>query len=269
MSSYQEQWSEGARQRAQRKNEIHAELRQMREEAISANVARNFRHAASHVVDPSTEQEVNQRWLEASERKAAAQRERHWDQLQSELREIHKTDRLEAFNLIQRLNGAGRRGEDQADLGRQLQSSRSEAVDSDDEEGPMATASQPNGSLQPITSVSLPGVTVGAMVYPEEVGGSDAGDERDLGEPDESDQLDSLNEHDRLYPSEASDGPLPEIRWVSQKYLHEQGLMGRGIYDRVYRSSVTDALYFLNHMGEKIWLTDAKGDCVLAQGQDL
>ncbi|KAG6367371.1 hypothetical protein INS49_001560 [Diaporthe citri] len=115
--------------------------------------------------------------------------------------------------------------------------------------------------------VSTAGVAFNPPAGAENVGGSDADDELE-----KSDKLDKVDSPDEDGEADASDNPSATfwgVRYVSKKYLVEQGFMGVGIYSAMYRRKTTDALYFLSNLGERIWLTDENGDGVLAQDQDM
>lgn len=233
-------FSERERRREQRRDTILRELMRIKEEAASAAAARNRRHAGHPRTDPITEQEVNRRRsLEDSERHAAAQREQDRKRLVAELNEL---EHAEARYRAQR------RKQNQAIVNVPQQPPRPDVSDSD---GGRTTASCTEDGLQVTSSVLTSDTAVKPTSHPE-VPESDADDEY---EPDESDGEDEL------------DSSGSGTRWVSKKYLKDNGLFGWGIYVNVYLSQTTGALYFRNNLDEQIWLTDANGDCVLAQEQ--
>lgn len=242
--------SEGRQQRI-----IAIERQMMRiEESIAADEAAGKSRHAGSTVDPATEEEVTRRGsLEASERQAAAKRQHEWEQLREELEKINKLDRAHPPIITQRLDGNGSHEQDQARLDHLQPSTRPDANTPEvlPPDGPLSTQDQ----------------TLHHAMDSEIVGGSDADDE--LKGSDESDEEDSSDEDNKADASGDLSANLPPTRYISRKTLNEQGLMGRGIYSALYRHEATDALYFLNHLGEKIWLTHENGDCILAQDQDL
>lgn len=52
-----------------------------------------------------------------------------------------------------------------------------------------------------------------------------------------------------------------ETRWISQQDLER--LIPQGI--RLYQSEATDAIFYLGDRGERVWLVDKNGDCIMAQ----
>lgn len=193
------------------------------------------------------------RSLEASEQEAAAERDREWQHLRNEMDEIDRTDRARPPITTQSpdRNGGHEQYQGFPDLLRQRP--RLDVSDSDapSTEGPVSTAR----------------VAVNPPVDAENVGGSDADDE--LEEPDELDDVNSSDESGEEDASDNPGAPFWGVRYVSKKYLSEQGFLGVGQYSRVYRRKTTDALYFLSNLGEKIWLIDENGDGILAQDQDI
>ncbi|KAI3397823.1 hypothetical protein diail_10356 [Diaporthe ilicicola] len=211
-------------------------------------------------MEPPAEEEGSQMIsLEASERQAAAQRAQDWDRLQDEVEQINGPSRVMTRSRIRRLIETRHREQVQPVLDPIRQSPRPNATDPDASflQVPRTTASSTEESFPPTPSVIIPGTAVRPTVYPEEVCGSDADDEYEIDESDGRDQVDS------------SDGRPPATRWISLKDLVQRGLFGWGIYTHVYRSGTTDALFFQDYLQQRIWLTDAKGDCVLAQDQNL
>lgn len=223
-------------------------------EAYTADeAAKKFRHAGGPTVAPTEEDMSRRGSLEASERQAGAKHEQEWEQLRKELKEINKMDRAHSRVVTQRLDGNGSHGQDQARLNHPQQSPRLDASES--------------GALPPDGPVSTPDTAFNHAMDPNNVGGSDADDE--LKGPDESGEDDSSDEDNKSDASGDPSANLPRTRYISMKTLDEQRLRGVGIYSAVYRNEATDALYFLSNLGEKIWLTDENGDCVLAQDQNL
>ncbi|KUI74529.1 hypothetical protein VM1G_11972 [Cytospora mali] len=56
--------------------------------------------------------------------------------------------------------------------------------------------------------------------------------------------------------------------WISQRELSDRGLWHKGMYQDLYRH-VHDQLYFIDEVGNKMWLVDDEGQAVLAQDQKL
>lgn len=247
--------SDQSEDREQRRIPIERQMMRITESSIGADeTARKSRHAGGPTVDPPTEEEVTRRGpLEASERQAAAKRQQEWEQLRKEPEEINRLDRAHPPITTQRLNGNGSHEHDRARLGH-LQPSTWPDVSTPE-------------VLPPDCPVSTQDETFRHARDPEIVGGSDADDE--MKDSDESDEDDSSDEDSEADTSGDPSANLPRTRYISMKTLNEQGLVGVGIYSAMYRNEATDALYFLNNLGEKIWLTHENGDCVLAQHQNL
>lgn len=207
------------------------------------DLAMNFRHKGGSIIDPPSEQEVDRRLLEASEQQAAAKRKEEWERLQTELEDINRTGRARSSFETRRLGGNKGRVRDQCarDLPRQSLQPHKNGSD--------ALSSGQMTSVPPIeNSFQFTG--------PRNDHGSDADDELD--ESDESGEVSSSDEDDRA-----------GVEYISKKELDEGGLWGKGIFCKLYKCDATDALYFLNDLDHKIWLTDGNGDCVLAQNQNL
>lgn len=246
--------SDQSEDRQQRRIAIERQMMRSKESIAADKAARKSRHAGGLTVDPPAEEEVTRRGsLEASERQVAAKRQQERKQLRKELQEINRLDRAHPPIITQRLNGNGSHEQDQARLDH-LQPS------------PRPDVSTPD-VLPPDGPVPAQDETFHHAMDPEIVGGSDADDE--MKGSDESGEDDSSDDDNKADASGDPSANLPRTRYISRKTLNEQGLMGRGIYSALYRHEATDALYFLNHLGEKIWLTDENGDCVLAQDQNL
>lgn len=216
-------------QREQRKADILRQRTSLR--LLNAISVMYLRNAGSPLTHPATEQEVNRRRsIEARERRAIAEREQELDRLQKELDEINRIDRANS---------------------------------------PVGLDVSDSDALFPEGPGSAAGVAAHQAIDPEDedAGISDADDEREGS--DGSDKHEISDEENTAGASENPSANLPRTRSISMKALNEQGLIGVGTYSDVYRSEATDALYFLSDLGEKIWLTDENGDCVLAQGQNL
>ncbi|KUI58980.1 hypothetical protein VP1G_11054 [Cytospora mali] len=68
---------------------------------------------------------------------------------------------------------------------------------------------------------------------------------------------------------EASNQPKYFHRdWISQRELSDRDLWHQGMYQDLYRH-VHDQLYFIDEVGNKMWLVDDEGQAVLAQDQRL
>lgn len=178
---------------------------------------------------------------QASEKHAAARREQRWQELQNELDDIRRSDRARRTSASPCLNGDSGWEQDQAVHDPPQQSSPPHVSDSDSLSpgGPTQPASRVENGLQSTDSFPLAGTE------PDHTTG--IGDEAD-----------------------ASDDPSAtflSIRWITQEDLRERGIFAQGI--TLYRSEVTDAIYYLNHLDEKVWLVDENGDCVIAQDQNL
>lgn len=218
-----------ALQREQRKTDILRQRTSLR--LLNAISTMYLRNAGSPLTHPATEQEVNRRRsIRARERRAIAEREQELDRLQKELDEINRIDRANS---------------------------------------PVGLEVSDSDALLPEGPGSTAGVATHQAIDPEDedAGESDADDEREGS--DGSGKHESSDEENTAGASDNPSANLPRTRYISMKALNEQGLIGVGIYSDVYRSEATDALYFLSDLGEKIWLTDENGDCVLAQDQNL
>lgn len=262
-------------QRRRRKTEIRKRLQRIREEVASGEAASeeassDFWRAGVPIVDPPTEQEVIGRGsLEASQRQAAAKRKQEWEQLQNELHEIGRRGRAQSPSRTQRRSGNWRRRRDQAiprppQQGPQLDGSDSDALPPT---VPRIPASHVDNGLQPNGRVPTAALAVNHTIDSENFGASDADDELDSS--DESGDIKSSDEDDKADASENPSANFPGTRWISKRDLDEQGLWNQGIYIDLFQSKATDALYFLDQSGEKIWLTDDNGECVFAQDQNL
>lgn len=227
-----------------RVDEICSQLDHIEFEAPSEeDLAMNFRHKGGSIVDPPSEQEVNRRLLEASEQQAAAERKEKWERLQTELEDINRTGRARSSFETRRLGGNKGRVRDRCVRDVLRQSPQTQKNGSD------ALSSGQMTSVPPIENSFQ-------STGPRNDHGSDADDELD--ESDESGEVNSSDEDDRA-----------GVGYISKKELDEGRLWGKGIFLTLYKSEATDALYFLGYLGEKIWLTDENGDCVLGQDQNL
>lgn len=243
--------SDQSEDRQQRRIANERQMMRITEPNAADDAAGKLGHAGGPTVDPPTEEEVTRRGsLEASERQAAAKRQQEWEQLRKELENMY---RLDPPIITQRLDGNSSHEQDQARLNHPQHSPRPDVSDPD--------------VLPPGDPVSTQDETFHRALDPEIVGGSDADDE--MKGSDESGEDDSSDEDNKADASGNPSAHLPRTRYISMKTLNEQGLMGVGIYSAMYRNEATDALYFLNNLGEKIWLTHENGDCVLAQHQNL
>ncbi|KAG8166351.1 hypothetical protein KVR01_002040 [Diaporthe batatas] len=61
--------------------------------------------------------------------------------------------------------------------------------------------------------------------------------------------------------ADSPDATVPGVRWISQEDLEK--LIPQGV--DLFQSRRTDAIYHLNHRGERVWVVDKNGDCVIAQ----
>lgn len=226
------------RQQRQRRIEIHRQLKRISDEAASEEAARNLRRAVRSKIDLPTEEEVERmRSLEASEQQAAARREQEWEELQNELYEIRRTDRARRTSTARGLNEEDLNGDSDWD--------QDEAVPESPQQSSALRVSD-SGSLSPGPD---------QPVSPVENGPRDAGPE----------EVDNLDEDDEANAPENPSSTLPRTRWIAQKDLGE--LIHQGT--KFYKSEVTDAIYHLDHRGEKVWVVDENGDCVIAQDQSL
>lgn len=183
---------------------------------------------------PAEDEEGNAASLEAGEQGDAAGREQEWEELQNELHEIRRADRARRTITPRLLDSDSGSERDEAVLDSPQESSPPHVSDRDSSssnEGPDRQAScVENGPHS---------------TDPEEVN--------------------DFDEHVEARPTENSDATLPGTRWITQQDL--EGLIARGI--DLLKSEVTDAVYYLNHLGEKVWVVDQNGDCVIAQDQNL
>jgi hypothetical protein len=79
--------------------------------------------------------------------------------------------------------------------------------------------------------------------------------------------LEATLEVDEDGEANGPENPSPALqgtRWITQQGL--VGLISAGV--TIYQSEVTDALFLLDR-GEKVWVVDKNGDCVIAQDQSL
>lgn len=171
---------------------------------------------------------------------AAAILEERWQELCNELDEARSTGRARRTSVPPRLNGDSGREQDQAVRDSPQQSSPPDVRDSDSLSPgtPTQPASRVENGLQSSDSLPLSGTEVDHT--------TGVGEEGDA-------------------PGEPS-ATFSSIRWISREDLGEPGRLAQGI--TLYRSEVTDAIYYLNNLGEKVWLVDENGDCVIAQDQN-
>lgn len=195
-------------------------------------------------------------------------RRREWEH-RNELEEANGTGRAQSPIITPHLNGNGGREQDQGSLDLPTQSPRPDVSDSDtpSPDGPVSTA-------RVATNLPDGAADVGETDADDEAEESDESDEANSSDEgsgadaDESDEASSSDEGGEADASDNPSAPFQGIRWISKKDYNEQRRRGVGVYSRMYRSKGTDALYFLDNLGE-IWLVDENGDSVLGQDQNI
>ncbi|KAH8754149.1 hypothetical protein F5883DRAFT_650688 [Diaporthe sp. PMI_573] len=217
------------RQRRQRRIEIHRRLKRISDEAASEEAAKNSL--------PTEDRREPKGPPEASEQYVAARREQEWEELHNELYEIRRADRARRTSSPRDLKG-------KKDLNGDSDWEQDQDVpNSPQQSSPPHVSGSDSVSPGPNQPASL--VEKGPQsTDPEEVNTFD---------------VDGANS-----PENAS-ATSPRTRWISQKDL--EGLIRQGI--DLYKSEVTNAVYYLDLLGERVWVVDKNGDCVLAQDQSL
>lgn len=216
-------------------SDLPHQRRQLRERRLE--IYRQLKRISDEVASEEAGQTTS---LEASEQEAAASREERWQELCNELDEIRNTGRARRTSVPPRLNGDSGWEQGQAIRDSPQQSSPPHVGDLDSLSPgtPTQPASRVENSLQSTDSLPLSGTEVDHT--------TGVGDEGDAsGDPSAT---------------------FSSIRWISREDLGEPGRLAQGI--TLYRSEVTDAIYFLNDLDEKVWLVDENGDCVIAQDQN-